>query len=72
MMKIGTTTPDFFRLSIRLWGLITAAGAVTGAASILGFFGAYNWFLDLCSHFRVQYFLGLSVVAMLLLIPRKR
>ncbi len=34
--------------------------------------GAYNWFFDLFSHFRVQYFLGLCVVAMLLLIPRKR
>jgi hypothetical protein len=57
-MKIEATTPDFSRLSIRLWGLITAAGAVIGVASILGFFGAYNWLLDLCSHFRVQYFLS--------------
>jgi endonuclease/exonuclease/phosphatase (EEP) superfamily protein YafD len=71
-MKTETTTPDFFRLNIRLWGLIMAAGAMAAAASILGFFGAYNWFLDLCSHFRVQYFVGLSVVAVLLLIPRKR
>lgn len=72
MMKTENTTPDFLRLSIRPWGLITAAGAIAATASILGFFGAYNWFLDLCSHFRVQYFLGLSVVAIVLLIPRKR
>jgi endonuclease/exonuclease/phosphatase (EEP) superfamily protein YafD len=63
---------EFFRLRLRLWGLITAAGSVAGAASVLGFFGSLHWLLDLCSHFRVQYFLGLSVVALLLLIPRKR
>jgi endonuclease/exonuclease/phosphatase (EEP) superfamily protein YafD len=71
-MKTETKTPDFFRISIRPWGLITAAGAIAGTASILGFLGAYNWFLDLCSHFRVQYSLGLGVVAALLLIRRKR
>lgn len=66
------TEPNSFRPSNRLWSLISAAGAVAGMASMLGFFGATNWFLDLFSHFRVQYFLGLSIVAMLLLIPRKR
>jgi len=71
-MKTENTKSDFFRLSIRWWGLITAAGVVAGGVSLLGFFGSFNWFFDLCSHFRVQYFLGLSVVALLLLIPRKR
>lgn len=72
MIKTDSRTPEFFRFSIRLWGVITSAGAIAATASLLGFFGAYNWFLDLCSHFRVQYFLGLSVVAMLLLIPHMR
>lgn len=71
-MKTETTTPSFFQLSVRVWALITATGAVAGVASILGFFGVYNWVLDLCSHFRVQYFFGLSLVAMLLLAPRRR
>ena len=48
------------------------AGVLAATASILGFFGEYNWFMDLFSHFRVQYCMGLGVVAMLLLIPRKR
>lgn len=69
--KTMTTKPDFFRLRIRLWGLITAAGVVAGAASILGFFGSFNWVLDLCAHFRVQYFFGLGGVALLLLVLRK-
>ena len=55
---------------MRLWGLVTAAGLVAGAASVLGFFGSLNWTLDLCTHFRVQYFLGLSATSLLLLIPR--
>jgi endonuclease/exonuclease/phosphatase (EEP) superfamily protein YafD len=71
-MKTENTKADFFRLSIQLWGLITAAGVVAGAASLLGFFGSLNWFLDLFSHFRVQYFLALGVVALLLLVPRRR
>ena len=60
------------RLAVRPWGLIGAAGAVAGLASILGFFAYFAWFLDLFSHFRVQYFCALSVAALLLLIPRQR
>jgi endonuclease/exonuclease/phosphatase (EEP) superfamily protein YafD len=71
MIQTNKYLSDFFRFSIRPWGLITAAGAVAGTFSIFGFFGSLNWFLDLCSHFRVQYFLGLSIVALLLLIPRQ-
>jgi len=41
-------------------------------ATVFSFLGSLGWFLDLFSHFRVQYFLGLSVVALLLLIPRQR
>lgn len=36
----------------------------------MGFFGSLHWFLDLFSHFRVQYFIVLSLSAPLLLIPR--
>jgi len=54
---------------IRLWGLIQAAGTLAATASVLGFVGAWHWFFDLCSHFRVQYALGLGGAAVLLLIP---
>ncbi len=64
---------DFFRLiSARLRGLITAVGAVACAATLLGFFGAFGWFADLFAHFRVQYFAGLTLAAVLLLILRQR
>jgi endonuclease/exonuclease/phosphatase (EEP) superfamily protein YafD len=65
-------TAEFFKFNVRLWGLVTAVGAFAGATTLIGFFGSLNWLMDLCSHFRVQYFMGLSVVALLLLIPRKR
>lgn len=70
-MKSEIRNMDFLRFSISLLGLIAAAGTVAATASVLGFFGMYNWFFDLCSHFRVQYCLGLGVVAGLLLFPGK-
>ncbi len=53
------------------WNLISAAGFVVYTATLLGFLGQFHWFLDLFSHFRVQYLLGLSVISILLII-RKR
>jgi endonuclease/exonuclease/phosphatase (EEP) superfamily protein YafD len=68
---IGGKGSDFFRLKIRWAGLVTLAGVLAGAASILGFLGSLGWMLDICAHFRVQYFLGLGVVALLLILLRK-
>jgi endonuclease/exonuclease/phosphatase (EEP) superfamily protein YafD len=70
MMETGRQKSEFFKFSIRSWGLITAAGIVASVATILAFLGSFCWFLDLFSHFRVQYFLGLGIIALLLLIPR--
>lgn len=57
----------FRRPGLRLWGLFTAAGSLAVLATMLGFFGRFFWFLDLFSHFRVQYFLGLISLGLLLL-----
>ena len=46
MTKIDAQT-GFFRLRIHLWGLVTVAGVVMGAASLLGFLGPFHWLLDL-------------------------
>jgi endonuclease/exonuclease/phosphatase (EEP) superfamily protein YafD len=56
---------------VGVWGLLTAAGAVVCAATLLGFGGRFWWVFDLFSHFRVQYFL-LLVLAALLTLPWKR
>lgn len=62
----------FFRSCVRPWGLITAGGTIACAGTIFGFLGRFSWFFDIFSHFRVQYCLGLTAVASLLLIPRNR
>jgi endonuclease/exonuclease/phosphatase (EEP) superfamily protein YafD len=66
------TPPSFFCLSVKPWGLFTAAGVIACVATVVGFFGRTSWFLDLFSHFRVQYFLGLLLLGVLLLVGRRR
>jgi len=63
---------SFLKFSIRPWSLLTAAGAVASAATLLGFLGRFSWILDLFSHFRVQYMLGLLVPGVLLFAGRRR
>ena len=48
------------------WGLLEAAGTIVAGATLLGFLGPFWWFFDLFSHFRVQYFLTLLLVALAL------
>jgi endonuclease/exonuclease/phosphatase (EEP) superfamily protein YafD len=69
MTQTGNTA-KFFRVRICLWGLGTACGAIASTATVLGCLGRFWWFWDLFSHFRVQYLLGLSAVALLLLLSR--
>jgi len=61
----------FLEPSIRLWGLLTGAGAVLAATTLMGCLGRYSWFLDLFSHFRAQYALGLGILSALLLAGRR-
>ncbi|OGV69391.1 MAG: hypothetical protein A2283_22295 [Lentisphaerae bacterium RIFOXYA12_FULL_48_11] len=70
-MKTEATASDFFRFKIQFWGLITATGVIAAVASAFGFLGRFNWFLDLFSHFRVQYFLGLTIISLLFLTMKK-
>lgn len=61
---------SFFNLRLHPWGVITAAGALACIGTFLGFFGTYAWYLEILSHFRVQYCVGLTIATLLLLIPR--
>ncbi len=63
---------NFLRLGINPWGLLTAAGVVACVGTVFGFLGRFSWFLDLFSHFRVQYAIGLGVLGLLLLGGRRR
>jgi len=70
MGSMGTHL-SFFRSALRPSGLLVASGVVAGIATLLGFLGRLHWFLDLFSHFRVQYLLTLIVVAGALLATRR-
>ncbi|MBI4558803.1 MAG: endonuclease/exonuclease/phosphatase family protein [Candidatus Hydrogenedentes bacterium] len=66
------TKSDFFKLRIEAWGLLTAFGVIISGTTVAGFLGSFAWFLDLFCHFRVQYFVSLAVVSLLLLIRGRR
>lgn len=63
---------DFFSFRLRLWGLLTAAGAIAAAASAAGFWGQFAWWLDIGSHFRVQYALGFAALALCYFVGGKK
>ncbi|NEO86669.1 MAG: hypothetical protein F6J87_20785 [Spirulina sp. SIO3F2] len=65
-------SPSFFSLSVKPWGLFMAGGVLASVGTVFGFLGCFSWFLDLFSHFRVQYLLGLLVLGVLLLVRRRR
>jgi len=64
--------PQSSRPLTSLSGLLTAAGVVACAATVFGFLGRLSWFVDLFSHFRVQYLFGLLGVGLALLLMRRR
>jgi len=59
------------RLNARTWELLTAAGLVMSAATLFGFLGRFSWLLDLFSHFRVQYLVGLGLTGLIHLFSRR-
>jgi endonuclease/exonuclease/phosphatase (EEP) superfamily protein YafD len=72
MTSTTDSTRQFFRLSVRPWGLLIAAGVVACGSTVVGFAGRYSWICDLFSHFRAQYALALSVLGIALLLGRHR
>ena len=60
-----------FHIHPFLWGVLSMAGVVVCAATLVGFFGKYSWFLDLFAHFRVQYLFGLSLLGLLFAVARR-
>ncbi len=64
--------PRFLTFRIGWLGLVTSAGVLLCAATLFGFLGRFWWFFDLFSHFRVQYFAGLAVLGLILLVTRRR
>lgn len=57
---------------LRLAGLAAAAGFLLALASLAGFGARWWWGFELASHFRVQYALGLGILALGTLVLRDR
>ena len=64
--------PTRSRPVLGLLGLVGVACAVTGAAAVAGFFGQLWWLFDLCSHFRTQYAVVLSLGLLAFSLARHR
>lgn len=60
-----------FTINRRLADLCAAMAVAGASISLLGFLGRFHWFLDLFSHFRVQYGLVLLIFALFLFIARR-
>ena len=58
-------------MRLRVTGLLGALGFAAAAISLAGFFGAWAWWLDILSHFRVQYALGFLLLALVFALGRK-
>lgn len=54
---------DFFRFRVNFEGLLTAAGGLICLFTLTAFLGRIWWGFDLTTHFRVQYFAGLLLLA---------
>jgi len=69
---MNTKRSSFFKMNVCLAGLLTGLGFLGCAVTVFGFLGRFAWFLDLFSHFRVQYLFGLSVLGLSLLMLGRR
>jgi len=58
--------------SVSLTGLIGASAFLAVLSTLLGFGGRFHWALELFTHFRVQYALGLAVCACWFWLVKKR
>ncbi|HBA82463.1 MAG TPA: hypothetical protein DCZ95_00060 [Verrucomicrobia bacterium] len=62
---------EFLSLKVRFWGLFHAAGCLAMLGTAAGFLGRHAWWLDLGSHFRVQYVVLFAMLCGFYLIARK-
>jgi endonuclease/exonuclease/phosphatase (EEP) superfamily protein YafD len=63
LSPVAFNLKESFRVRVEFWGLCSAAGALTWAASLAGFAAALGWAFELASHFRLQYAIILAFLA---------
>jgi endonuclease/exonuclease/phosphatase (EEP) superfamily protein YafD len=57
-----------FNIPEIFWALLSLGSLIAAILSLVGYFGERFWLLELCSHFRLQYFIFLCVSAVLFLL----
>ncbi len=62
---------NFLRFKVNVEGLLTAAGGLLCLFTLTAFLGRLWWGFDLTTHFRVQYFVGLLLLATGFALKRK-
>jgi len=62
---------ELFRFRISFWGILTMGALCAGAGTIAGFLGPLAWWLDLFSHFRVQYALFFAFLALCCVVTKR-
>ena len=65
------TIAQVLRFNITFWGLLTSATAFVCTATVVAFFGAKWWPLDLFANFRLQYLFCLLLAFVVLLVGKK-
>lgn len=58
-------------MRLSFWGLLGAAGFATALVSFAGFLGVFAWWLEILSHFRMQYAIGFLLLAAIFALGRK-
>ena len=59
------------RRRLDFWGLLGASGFAAAVISLAGFFGAFGWWLEILSHFRMQYALCFLLLSAMFALGRK-
>ncbi|MGD9780846.1 MAG: endonuclease/exonuclease/phosphatase family protein [Kiritimatiellia bacterium] len=59
------------RMRLGFWGLLGALGFAAAVISLAGFLGSYSWWLEILSHFRLQYALGFLLLSAIFALGRK-
>lgn len=67
----AVTVTQLFRFNIGFWGLVVSATGLVCTATVIAFFGAKWWPLDLFANFRLQYVVCLLMALVVLLVGKK-
>jgi endonuclease/exonuclease/phosphatase (EEP) superfamily protein YafD len=63
---------EFLRPNLTLAGMLSAGGVLACISTVAGFAARLWWPLELCCHFRLQYFIALSICSLVMMALKKK